>query len=55
MLAIHAKSLKHINKGVTFKKELLNVFKFLAAGFGFKFLILVATVPTGLQTCAKVR
>ena len=27
----------------------------LAAGFGFKyFIIMVATVPTGLQTCAKM-
>ena len=26
----------------------------LTSGFGFKFFIIVAAVPTGLQTCAKV-
>ena len=30
------------------------LFERLISGFGFKFFIIVALVPTGLQTCAKV-
>ena len=39
---------------VTFKLASLDVFKFLASDLVFKYFIIVATVPTGLQTCAKV-
>ena len=38
----------------TFKLTSLYVFKFLATDCGFKDFIIVATVPTGLQTCEKV-
>ena len=38
---------------VTFKLA-FQLFKFLAADFAFNIFIIVATVPTGLQTCAKV-
>ena len=39
---------------VTFKLHLLQLFKFLALILHLTFFIIVATVPTGLQTCAKV-
>ena len=39
---------------VTFKLASIDVFKFLAADFGFKYFHYSGTVPTGLQTCAKV-
>ena len=37
-----------------FKLAWFNLLKFLAAGLGFKYFFIVATVPTALQTCAKV-
>ena len=39
---------------VIFKLTSIQLIKFLAEEFGFKFFLVVATVPTGLQTCAKV-
>ena len=39
---------------VTFKLASTNVLKFLSAGLDLNIFIIVATVPTGLQTCAKV-
>ena len=39
---------------VTFKLVCFNVLRFLVTIFGFKYFIIVATVPTALQTCAKV-
>ena len=38
----------------TFKLALIVLFKFYTAGFCIKLFIIVATVPTGFQTCAKV-
>ena len=39
---------------VTFKSTSVDAFKILESDFGFNIFIIVATVPTGLQTCAKV-
>ena len=39
---------------VTFKLALPQLFKILAADFSLNIFIIVPTVPTGLQTCAKV-
>ena len=37
----------------TFKLASTHFLKFLTADFGVEIFIIVATVPTGLQTCAK--
>ena len=39
---------------VTFKLASHQLFKFLSANFNLNIFIIVATVPTGLQTCAKL-
>ena len=39
---------------VTFKLALPQLFKILAADFSLNIFIIVPTVPTGLQTCAKL-
>ena len=38
----------------TFNLVSSQVFEILTSGFGFKYFIIVALVPAGLQTCAKV-